>query len=117
MNHTREENTLPLFIRLFSSSCKPRPPHSSHLHSLPRIQLRPHVEIEARSASGATRSAGVEIDHVVDTGAAAVDDPVMTVKRRGVAEDGVDAGGWGHALAFVSEGGEFGAATSVSIIS
>lgn len=40
----------------------------------------------------------------------------MAVKGRGVAEDGVDAGGWGHAGAFVGEGGEFGAGASAFLL-
>lgn len=100
------------FITSCSPSRKTRPPQSPHLDALPRIQLRPHIEIETRPASSAARSARVKVDHVVDAGAAAVDDPVMAIKGRGVAEDGVEAGGWGHALAFVGKGGEFGAATS-----
>lgn len=114
MNHTKEGNITSILTKPLSlSSCKPSPPQSSHLDALPRIQLWPHIEIEARPASGTAGAAGVEVDHVVDAGAAAVNDPVVAVKGRGVAEDGVYAGGWGHALAFVGEGGEFGAVASV----
>lgn len=105
------------FIHLFSPkaslSRQPRPPHDPHLDSLQCIQLRPNIEIEARRSSRAAGSPSVEIDDIVDAGAAAVDDPVVPVKGRRVAEDGIDAGGWGHAGAFVGEGGESGAVASV----
>lgn len=114
MNHTRGE-TSPRFYETFLSlsSRKPSPFQSPHLDAFPRIQLRPHIEIEARPASSAAGPTSIKVNHVVDAGAAAINDPVVAVKGRGVSEDGVDAGGWGHALAFVGEGGEFGAATSI----
>lgn len=93
-----------------------RPLHGPHPHALPGIKLGPHIEIEARPAL-AVGSSGVEIDHVVDAGAAAVDDPVVAVKGGAIAEDGVDAGGRGHAVHFVGEGFEFRAAASRGFVS
>lgn len=108
-----QRNTSPRSFPVSVLLCKPSPLPSPHLHTLPRIQLRPHIEVETRPSSSATRPAGVKVNHVVDAGAAAVNDPVVAVEGRGVAEDGVYAGGGGHAFAFVGEGGEFGAAASV----
>lgn len=91
-----------------------RPPPGAHLDALPGIQLGPHIEVEAGArASLAIGPPRVKVNHVVDARAAPVDDPVVAVKGRGEAEDGVDARGGRHAVVFVGKGLKLRAATTV----
>jgi len=61
--------------------------------TLPTVQLWSHVEVEIELFTGlALVLAGVEVNHVLDLGAAAIDDPVVAVERRLVAHQGVEAG-------------------------
>lgn len=106
--------TLPSYTLTSSYLGQERPLRSPHLHALPRIQLWPHIEIEARPRL-AIGASSVEVDHVLNPRAAAVDDPVVSVERRRVAQDGVDTGRGRHAVHLVGEGFELGAAASVIV--
>lgn len=63
-----------------------------HLDAFPGVELGADVEVEVEGFAWlALVLAGVEINDIVDVGAAAVDDPVMAVKGLGIAQDGVEA--------------------------
>lgn len=69
-----------------SPSHKPRHPHPAPLEG---IQLWPHIQVEAQPARVRGALSLIEINHVLYARAAAIDDPVMPVKRRRVAEPAV----------------------------
>lgn len=87
------------------------PLHGAHLDTLPGVQLRADIKVEAWSGL-AIWSSGIEVDHVVHTSTATVDDPVVSIEGRLVAQDGVEPGSRGHALHLVGKGLEFRAAAS-----
>ena len=58
----------------------------------------------------------IEVDDVLDGCAAAVDDPVVSVKRCLIAEPGVEAGARGEGGGIAAEGEESGAAASGELI-
>lgn len=66
--------------------------HGSHLDALPAIQLGPHIEIKRQLPICRAVPPGVEVYYVFDLFAAAVDDPVVPVEGRLVAQQGVEAG-------------------------
>ena len=76
--------------------CEPSGPKRPHLDALPRVQLRPHIEVERELPVGTgappvVRPARVEVDDILDLLAAAVDNPVVPVEGRLVAEERIDA--------------------------
>ena len=65
---------------------------NSHLDSLPAVELWAYVKVEVeRPARLALILAGVEVDDIVNVGAATVDNPVVSVEGLGVAQDRVEA--------------------------
>lgn len=94
-------------------SSQTHPTHGAHLDTLPGVEFRPDVEVEARSWCRATRSAGVKVNHVFDLCAAAVNDPVVAIKRGREAENGVDARRGRHSVVFVGKGFELRSSASI----
>lgn len=95
-------------------SCQESPSLGSHLDTLPRIQLRPHIEIKTRSTP-AVRPSSVKVNNIVDPCSTTVDNPVVTIKRRSVAYHGLDASCRSHAVHLVGERFELGATASVVV--
>ncbi len=93
------------------TSSHAHPAHGTHLCAFPGIKLGPHIQVEARPGL-AVGAAGVKVDNVVDPRAAAVDDPVVAVKRRHVAEDCIDSRLGRHAVVFVGKGFKLRSAAS-----
>ena len=85
-----------------------------HLAPFERVQLWSHVEVEVeRLAHLAFILAGVKVNDIVDPSAAAVNDPVVSVKGLGVAQDVVDARLWCQRLGVSAERDKLGATASV----
>lgn len=92
------------------------PPESHHarLDSFPAVQLGTHVEVKVETLAGlALVLARVKVNDVLDLGSAAVDDPVVAVKGRLVAEEGVEASSWGQFLRVAAERDELGATAAI----
>lgn len=75
-------------LTLFSSEPTAEQPPHSHLHPLKAVKLRPHVQIKVEFPRDVSRlrSPTVEINDVLDPLPAPVDNPVVPVKRRVVAQ-------------------------------
>lgn len=85
-----------------------------HLPALERVQLRSDIKEEVESLPGlALVLAGVKVDDILDLSAAAVNNPVVTVKGLGVSENRIYASSWGQGGRVTSERDELGASTSV----
>jgi hypothetical protein len=85
----------------------------SHLDAFPGVELGADVEVEVEGFAWlALVLAGVKVDDIVDVSAAAVDDPVVSVKGLRVAQDGVEACSGSQCLGLAHEGNETRTATS-----
>lgn len=85
----------------------------SHLDAFPGVELGADVEVEVEGFAWlALVLASVKVNDIVDVGAAAVDDPVVSVERLGIAQDGVEACAGGQFLGLAHEGNETRATTA-----
>jgi hypothetical protein len=85
----------------------------SHLDAFPGVEFGADVEVEVEGFAWlALVLAGVKVDDIVDVGAAAVDDPVVSVEGLGVAQDGVEACSGSQCLGLAHEGNETGTTAS-----
>jgi hypothetical protein len=94
-----------IIVQHLCKSRQPGPPLSSHLDTLPSIQLWPHIEVEAWPAL-AIRSSRVKVNHVVDSRTASIDNPIVAIKRRRIAKDSIQASSGCHSLHLVGKGFE-----------
>jgi len=60
----------------------------SHPHTLPRVQLRPHIQIEVQAfANLALVSSRVKVNHIFYSGPTPINNPIMPIKRRRITQN------------------------------
>lgn len=75
-----------------------------HLDSLPRIQLRPDIQIKAQHLPLGIFLPRIKINYIFQLGPTPIHDPIMPIKRRCISQQGIQSRLWRHSLRMPREG-------------
>ncbi|KAI7001909.1 cytochrome c and c1 heme-lyase [Hortaea werneckii] len=115
LEKTRQLSWLAILLSRLGAVGRYQPQSHTHLDPLPRVQLRPDVEIEVQTlARQALILARVEVNHVVHMLPATIHHPIMPIKGGGVSHQAVPSRFRRQGLAVTGEGDQLRAATSLA---